>query len=367
VLKRVYIDNYRCCVNFELVLKNQQLILGLNGSGKSTLLDALRSIRDVCTRDTSPGNAFPKESRTRWQTRQQQTFELDVELNDSYKFVLQLEHVDRPARTRIVREAVFCNRQTLFDFHDGEVHLHSDRYEMEIAYPFDPFRSALATIQSSERNSLLMRFKDWLSDLHCLQLNPYRMLSSTSSEDPRPSNDLANFASWYRHLAQEHPDSSSSLRATLKKVLPGFESLNLPSSGGPQRLLKLKFGTGDRKDSAPYEIGFDELSEGQRILVCLYTILEFLIRDSGCVFLDEPENFIALPEIQPWLMELQDRLEEKGGQTSLISHHPEMINYLAADCGIVFERDGSGPVRVKPFSTSNSPLQPSEQIARGWV
>ncbi|HMC58460.1 MAG TPA: hypothetical protein VKJ01_04645 [Candidatus Solibacter sp.] len=38
MLKRVYIDNYRAFVNFELALGQQQLILGLNGSGKSSLL-----------------------------------------------------------------------------------------------------------------------------------------------------------------------------------------------------------------------------------------------------------------------------------------------------------------------------------------
>lgn len=59
MLKRIYIDNFRCLVNFELQLGRQQLIMGLNGSGKSTLLDALRAIKGLVTGDKSPSDAFP--------------------------------------------------------------------------------------------------------------------------------------------------------------------------------------------------------------------------------------------------------------------------------------------------------------------
>src|SRR6266540_2077353 len=46
VLARLYIDNYRCFVNFEFGLASKQLILGLNGAGKSAFLEVLRGIRD---------------------------------------------------------------------------------------------------------------------------------------------------------------------------------------------------------------------------------------------------------------------------------------------------------------------------------
>jgi predicted ATPase len=110
---------------------------------------------------------------------------------------------------------------------------------------------------------------------------------------------------------------------------------------------------------------FDELSDGQRILICLYALLNFVVDGHGCLFLDEPENYLALPEIQPWLMELRDRIDDHGGQVILISHHPEIIDYLAPELGLVFERVGVGPVRVRPYNPDDV-LSPSEQIARGW-
>ncbi len=42
MLTRLYVDNYRCMVNFEFRPKQKQLIIGGNGAGKSTFLDVWR-------------------------------------------------------------------------------------------------------------------------------------------------------------------------------------------------------------------------------------------------------------------------------------------------------------------------------------
>jgi len=84
---------------------------------------------------------------------------------------------------------------------------------------------------------------------------------------------------------------------------------------------------------------------------------------------DEPENFLALPEIQPWLLQLYDSCSEGKTQALLISHHPELINYLlASPVGYWFEREANTPVRVKQIvAESNGGLPVSELIARGWL
>jgi len=38
MIKRLYVDNYKCLVNFDLKLDELSLLLGLNGSGKSSVL-----------------------------------------------------------------------------------------------------------------------------------------------------------------------------------------------------------------------------------------------------------------------------------------------------------------------------------------
>jgi len=52
----------------------------------------------------------------------------------------------------------------------------------------------------------------------------------------------------------------------------------------------------------------------------------------------------------------------------LISHHPELINYLAREKGVFFRRDHNGPTRVGPARIEDETgLTPAELIARGWV
>ena len=59
MIERVYIDNYKCFVNFELQPQAFQLILGGNGSGKTTFFDVLESIRDFLTEGNTTSQSFP--------------------------------------------------------------------------------------------------------------------------------------------------------------------------------------------------------------------------------------------------------------------------------------------------------------------
>ncbi len=366
MLKHVYIDNFRCLVNFELDLGPQQLLLGLNGTGKSTLLEALTKVKQFVTGGAHPAYLFPEDSHTRWQTRTQQTFELQVELGESYRFRLELDAAGSPATTSVKRELVFCDKRPVFEFDDGEVHLFNDEFEHKVTYPFDPFRSALATIQPRPDNKRLTTFLRWIKQLHCLKLNPFAMYSRTDSEDSQPAPDMFNFASWYRHMSQERAASAQKLQEHLREILPDFWSLDLRSSGGVLRTLVASFAR-TLSPFTGFDTVFEELSDGQRVLICLYAVLDFLVEDGVSLFIDEPENYIALPEIQPWLVELRDRIDDRKGQVILISHHPELIDYMASDVGLVFKREGSGPTRVHNYAPeAGQSLSPSEQIARGW-
>ena len=45
MLKRLYVDNYKCLVNFEFQPPQHALILGKNGTGKSAVFDVIASLR----------------------------------------------------------------------------------------------------------------------------------------------------------------------------------------------------------------------------------------------------------------------------------------------------------------------------------
>jgi predicted ATP-binding protein involved in virulence len=69
MLKRLYVDNYRCLVNFTLELQELTLLVGPNGSGKSSVLDVLFALRQLLsgTGKVTDPDLFPARSLTRLQ------------------------------------------------------------------------------------------------------------------------------------------------------------------------------------------------------------------------------------------------------------------------------------------------------------
>ncbi len=100
----------------------------------------------------------------------------------------------------------------------------------------------------------------------------------------------------------------------------------------------------------------------------LYMLLLKMGNPDVVLFIDEPDNYVALAEIQPWLLGLKESIETRGSQALLISHHPELIDNLAPSHGLMFEREKNGPASVRPFEaqTDDECLTASEIVARGW-
>jgi len=117
-----------------------------------------------------------------------------------------------------------------------------------------------------------------------------------------------------------------------------------------------------------YELRLDEISDGQRALVALYSLVRLAAGQGYTLFLDEPENYLALAEIQPWLIELVNASGGEVPQAVLCSHHPELIDYLGVDHGLVLRRESSGVTVVRPASelATDGGLRLSDIIARGW-
>lgn len=103
-------------------------------------------------------------------------------------------------------------------------------------------------------------------------------------------------------------------------------------------------------------------------MIALYTLLYCVLDENYTLCLDEPENFLALPKIQPWLDKLYDQCHDHHAQALLISHHPKLINYLASDAGYWFSRKNNGPVRTQRVTDEDDTgLSVAELVARGWI
>jgi len=365
MLTRLYIDNFRCFVNFEFKPGPKQLILGANGSGKSSFMDALLFIHRIASIGDVLHDSAILNQRTRWRDHPRQSWELEASLDgQTYTYSLMLDPWGNPPRPKVVSERVHLGGKPIFEFEGGDVHLFNDQFEHKVSYPFDHYRSALATIVERKDNQKLTAFQRWLRSLTCFRINPFGMRSEAPGEDTDPQPDLSNLSSWYRHLSQEDQRHSDALRASLREVIDGFGYLQLEQAGR-SRLLTAEF-----LDARGFiaKFSLDELSEGQRCLIALYAILHFLLVKGCTVVIDEPDNFISLREIQPWLISAMDAVDNGNAQLILISHHPEILNQWAPEYGMRFIRDGLvGPVRVQEFhGDPDSTLTPAEIVARGW-
>jgi len=176
---------------------------------------------------------------------------------------------------------------------------------------------------------------------------------------------MEDLPDWYRYLATSDPDGIVRFRDSLREAMPAFLTLRFSTEDDGVRRLRLDFSSPEPEKQPPFSL--HELSDGQRCLIALYMILHFLIAKGHTVFLDEPDNFISLREIQPWLLAAEDAVEESKGQLILISHHPEILNYWAREYGLLFSREENGHARIKPYrEVADTGLDPAETIARGW-
>ena len=370
MLKRVYVDNYKTLVNFELSVGQINLFLGPNGSGKSAVFEVLRKIQEFIGGVSKIEDLFSSYDRTRWQSSLFQTFELDIIGNGgSYTYELSVEHVEKWQKPRVKYERVGFNKRPLLRFEDGNVHLYRDDYSEGPTYSFDWSLSAVASIFPRHDNTQLTWFKQRLNRFIIVQAIPALMRQESAKEELYPSFHLENYVSWYRHVSQDQ-GMAYQLTSELREILPGFDYFRFDAVGEKHRLLKVFFREEDSEGSVGYD--FDELSDGQRMLIALYSMLYAARADKEWPYtlcLDEPENFLALSEIQPWLTTLYDLCNEGQLQALLISHHPELINYLlASPVGYWFERQSNRPTRVKAITIDGKDSLPaSELVARGWL
>lgn len=365
MLSRLYVDNFRCLVNFEVKFGPTNLLLGVNGAGKSSLFELLHRLQRLLLDGAKVDESFPITDLTRWQELGRQRFEIDMIIDGAnYGYKLAIEHDRERKRMRIDSEELTSDGKPLFSCSQGSAQLYRDDGSEGPKYVFDWSRSGVGGLHERNDNKKLTRFKRALSNVVVVRPMPALMLSESRTHDERLSPNAENFVSWYRHMSQEHMGAIVGLFSDLKEVLPGFDSISLKEVGEETRAMKVLFKQAGSKKAIAYDL--TELSEGQRMLLVLYSLIHSFQEEGASLFIDEPDNFLALREVQPWLNTLSDAVGEKLGQAVIISHHPEIINDLGGAHGIWFERDGGGPVRVAPPSRSVDGLSLGETVARGW-
>lgn len=371
MLKEIYIDNYKTLVNFRLKLDTFQLILGENGTGKTSTLEVLSLLQDIMN-GAEVGEKFDNSTFTIWHSdseKKEQKIELQMDIEgEAYRYTLLVEkrrnkrdgHDDRVIRT----EELLWNNQRFYYFDGNEVHLFrinwdTNKAEEGVCFPGDWSRSFLSQVGDRDDNKPISLFRQELKNY--MLIRPYPILLSQEAKNSSPNLEplAKNFAAWFYHLLLDSPLVWHQANTFLKDVfVDRYRSLSLKESGDLRRLYVSLSGNND--------LDFSQLSDGQRQLVLLYTLLAYIKEGaSNMLFLDEPDNFVTLREIAPWWQELNELSEMPGKQIILISHHPTIVDQMGHDQALWFSRPEGWHTVVTPYQVTDG-LTPAETMERGW-
>lgn len=392
MITRIYIDNYRCFNNFELGLGPMNLLLGDNGSGKSSVFDVLAGIREMVLGHCPALFAFPARELCRWISADRGSarmrFGIQARIPDPWKdgpdpeaplemeYGVVIEHEVGQTRASVRVESLRIADRDLFLFEDGEVSLFGDDGTVGPRFPADQGGSALAAVPDRRDNRRLTAFRALLDDIRLLRLVPCLMRDHTTMyRDPssdvrlrRQALELSasgeDAADWLYEIHAEYGGFAAETDEAFQAIIPQYTRTRFPQQGDART---------PRIDTAlvPRGLRLSELSDGQRALIVLYTLLYSLPPRRHALFIDEPDNYVALGEIQPWLRAASGRAGHEIPQVVLISHHPEAIDYLAGANAVYFWREDGRHTRCRPvsemLSDEDDTLRLSERIARGWL
>lgn len=368
MITHLYANNFRCLVAFEAEFVSFGVLCGPNGAGKSSVFDAIGLIRALATGESVLGGSGEHDLQnlelTDWLDSKIQEFELSLSVDGHrFQYIIHIEQKADFEKPRIVYEKALCDEQTLYERDLDGVRLQRDDGN-ETRFPLDWRQAALAAIQSRGKANSLALLQEEVEKLLILRPNPRDIEKESRTESGRPNLSLSNLNSWYRALSQEQ-EWTDALRDSLQGIWPDFRSFKLVDVGLNAKALQLRFDSG--KGSKPTSLFMEQLSDGERGLVGLCMVRA--ATDTGAartVFIDEPDNFVGLSELQPWVLSMRELLDEEH-QMILISHHPEILANSGEANGRYLWRDNhTSPTRIGPLQVPDG-MPPGEAIARGWA
>jgi hypothetical protein len=378
MITRLYANNFRGLVAFEAEFDSFGVLCGPNGAGKSSVFDAVNLLRNLGTGDGLLGGTgemdVPQLEFTRWTegTSKESTiqeFELGLSVDGhAFEYVLHLEQKADFEKPRVFHEKATCDGKALFERDLDPTTLRAEvRFHRadgnETGFPLDWRQSALAAIQPRGGIEKLSLLQEEIARLLILRPDPRSMERESKAKAKYPDLSMSNLISWYRSLHQEQ-EWTDALREMLKDVWPDFRSFKLEDVGLNAETLQLRFESDDRK---PILLFFDQLSDGERALIGLYMVRAALQTGAArTVLIDEPDNYVGLPELQPWVLSMRELLDEEH-QLILISHHPEILANSGEANGRYLWRDNhTSPTRIGPLKVPEG-MNAGEAIARGWA
>lgn len=318
-LKSIYINNYKCLQNFELNLSEvtDLLLLAKNGMGKSSILSALRILRKIALGETEISRLLEPSNFAFGNTSAPIRFKVVVTSpEDVYEYEMAVG-VGKNGRLVVETEILRKSDHVVFS-HEAEAMFSDDRLMLPLRKEAKAFCAMLA---------------DWI-----LVMPIPSMMKTGRSTSSKLDFDGGNFIVWLKRILSERPDAQGTFDRELRIALPDCLSYAWNDATiEPTDNLYLTFGDGT--DALPHAIAFGELSDGEKISVLGATLIA-LAQDGGrfLCFWDEPDNYLAISEVQGFVTRLRKYLRISGCQLVISSHNVETIRTFGIDSTKILHR-----------------------------
>jgi len=369
MLRRIKINNYKMFKNFEMEFADGvTLVCGPNGSGKSALRELLFTIGkflampDVTQHVAeSVVSAFPLDVYCRWSPQKNGYVDININLVlDSedketgsvnvyiYDLTVRYDFFNR--KSKVQDESLTFGTKDdeikIVSFSGGELTIYTDNGK-RLDLNADQNISGLVT--ASRNNNNIKKFGVLISRLYAVHLDPKLIALDFTVGSQMLGAYGENFTAWNFHKANYQLQKQITLFEQCKNFIPGFIAANSHPVGDAYRYkINIEY------NYKTYDLALSELSDGQKILFALYSIL-INVPDDSTIMIDEPENFLAPSELQPWLNAVNDAYEERNIQFILITHNPKTLNWYHSEAVIFNIVDE--PPRIKADKYNNDTNQ----------
>src|SRR4028118_1792607 len=357
MLQRLYVHNFRCLENFELILKEMpsSLLIGKNGAGKSTIRVVLeilqhigRGINRMREFDKNHLGLIDPKDFNRGRSDVPIRFEIEVLLdNKLYKYILALELPENFRELRVFEEQLLISGNPIYSRKEAQVTLYTSPRNPEAQFLVDWHLVALPVIQEQSETDPLRIFKTWLARTIILAPIPSLMTGDSNGETLEPKRDGSNFGEWVSGLLSRYPAAYTQVDKYLREVMPDIAEFLNELIGKDSKSMIVRF----EANNANLSIEFNDLSDGEKcFFLCAVVLAANKFYGPLFCFWDEPDNYLSLSEVGHFVMSLR-RSFENSGQILVTSHNPEAIRKFSDENTFVLgSKSHLEPTRVRPLS-----------------
>ena len=339
MIRRFYVHNFRCLENFELPIAglSSVLLIGDNGSGKSTVGESIKILQMIARGENRVDNLVQPKDFAGGRKDVPIRFEIEVDLNNSiYEYTVAFELHPEDKVLRVLQERLACDGRPIYCREHAQVTLAKDDLgqRAEAKFLIDWHVVALPIVQERSKADPLFIFRQWLSRVLILSPIPILITGDADKETLQPNVALLNFGAWFSGILSLAPAAYALIDRYLKEVMPDFREIRKTVNDGGARLLEVRFSDGKAAVSIP----FADLSDGEKsFMICALVLAANDAYGPFLCFWDEPDKFLALPEVGHFIIALR-KCFNQGGQFIATSHNPEAIRRFSPENTLLLHR-----------------------------